>query len=97
MTIPMPDCRVLYSPAAESYFTRADRRVMIGLRATLEMVGLPLPDYALRRERGRSPASRVADAFKADHPTGLPTTLALRKPNASPATVAAAKDRSAYS
>ena len=96
MTIQTVDCRALHSPAAEQYFTRHDRRYMIGLRATLELLGLPLPDYATRRKPGATPARRVMEAFRADHPTGIPTTLAPRKPNASPATVAAAKERSAY-
>ena len=37
------DTSVLSTDYAETYFTeRADRRIMIGLRATLEMLGIPL-------------------------------------------------------
>jgi hypothetical protein len=57
---------VLFSDHAAAYFARADRRVTIGLRAALEMLGLPVPDYAIRRKPGRTPAKDVASAFAAD-------------------------------
>jgi hypothetical protein len=79
------------SPQAEAYFARADRRVMIGLRATLEMLGIPIPDYAHRRKPGPTPASAALAAFAADNPTLRSTVLAERRPNASPERVAAVK------
>lgn len=86
---------VLHSPAAEAYFTNADRRVMIGFRATLELLGLPLPLYALRRQPGPAPARSVAAAFRADHPKQFSTELRPRKPDASPERVADAQSRTA--
>lgn len=86
---------VISSDKAAEYFTRADRRVMVGLRAALELLGLPVPDYAIRRKPGRTPASGVAAAYAADNPRPFPTVLAPRKPNASPEAVIAAKVRRA--
>lgn len=57
---------VIHSEHAAAYFQRADRRVTIGLRATLEMLGLPVPDYAIRRKPGRTPAKDVAASYAAD-------------------------------
>lgn len=82
---------VLNSAAAQQYFSRADRRIIIGLRYTLEMLGLPVPDYAHRRPRQPSPARAVLTAYRADNPEPRATTLAPRKPNASAETVAAAR------
>lgn len=81
----------LNSEAARQYFTRADRRIVIGLRYALEMLKLPVPEYAHRRERGPSPARAVLTAYRADNPETRATTLAPRKPNASAETVAAAR------
>ena len=82
---------IINSPQAQDYFTRADRRVMIGLRATLELLKLPVPDYALRRKPGRTPAKDVAAACAAGMSAPRPMTLPKRKPSASSAVVAAAK------
>jgi hypothetical protein len=66
------DTSVLSTDYAESYFTeRADRRIMIGLRATLEMLGIPLPDWAERKPTGRKPGQTIAAAHRADHPETL--------------------------
>jgi hypothetical protein len=62
---------IINSAAAQNYFTHADRRVMIGLRATLEMLGLSVPSYAVRKPPGPTPARAVSNAFQADH--GKPT------------------------
>lgn len=59
---------ILLSPAALAYFSRADRRVLIGLRATLEMLGIPVPEYAERRPPGRPPSRAVTSAYRADNP-----------------------------
>lgn len=82
---------IINSYQAERYFMRADRRVMIGLRAALEMLGVPVPDYALRRKPGQTPAKVVLAAFRADHPEPPSTTLAPRKANAPKDVVAAAR------
>lgn len=82
---------IINSPQAQAYFTRADRRVMIGLRAALEMLRLPVPEYALRRKSGPTPAKATIAAFAADNPAPRSTVLPERKPNASPERLAAAK------
>lgn len=82
---------ILNSNEAEAYFTGADRRVMIGLRATLEILRLPVPEYAKRRKPGPTPAKAVAAAFSADHPSPLPMALRPRKAAARSETVAAAQ------
>src|SRR5688572_20005341 len=86
---------LINSQQAADYFTRADRRVMIGLRATMEILGLPCPEYALRRKPGRTPAGDVANAYRADARTRRSTTIAPRRPNAASDVVAAAKAASA--
>jgi hypothetical protein len=93
-TYPITD-DVLLSPEAEAYFTNADRRVRTGLRATLAMLGLPLPAYARRVAPGVPAARAVIAAHRADNPHALPSfALPSRKPNASAATIAAARQRS---
>ncbi len=86
---------IINSPAAQAYFDRADHRVRVGFRAAIEMLGLPVPDYAKRKPPGRPPAKAVAAAYQADHGKPRNYTLAPRKPNASPEAVAKAKSRSA--
>ena len=88
MPILTVDTDLLNSPQAATYFTRADRRVMIGLRATLEMLQLPVPAYGLRRPTGQTPAKLALAAYNADHPTVRSTVLAPRKPNATPERIA---------
>lgn len=87
---------LLRSNRAAAYFTTADRRVMIGLRAALEMLGIPIPDYAARKPSGRPGARDIIAAHAADNPQPAPAPLTYnRKPDASPARVAAAKARRA--
>ena len=59
---------IIESQQAQNYFTKADRRVMIGLRATLEMLNIPIPDYAHRGYSGPTPAKVTIAAFNADNP-----------------------------
>lgn len=59
---------IINSMQAQDYLTRADRRVLIGVRATLEMLGIPVPEFAKRKPPGRPPARAVAAAFSADNP-----------------------------
>jgi len=84
---------ILNSLAAETYFTRADSRIMIGLRATVELLGLPTPEYAKRRKPGPTPAKRVATAFQADNPVARPTALQPRRENATADQIAEARLR----
>lgn len=64
------DCKI-NSEEAAAYFARpsTDRRVLLGFRLALELLGIPLPDYAKRKEAGRHNAARVAlaTAYDADH------------------------------
>ncbi len=57
---------IVASAAARDYFIHADRRVMIGLRAALEMLRIPLPEYATRKPPGPAPSRAVAAAYQAD-------------------------------
>ena len=61
------DTDVLHSAHAAMYFTGADRRIMIGLRAALEMLDLPLPAYALGAPTGPNAAKAARAAYDADH------------------------------
>lgn len=74
---------------AERYFLGADRRVMMGLRTALEMLSLPVPDYAKRRKPGATPAKATLAAYNQDNPAPRFLTAAERKPNASPERIAA--------
>ncbi|GGA50643.1 hypothetical protein GCM10011395_21290 [Sphingomonas psychrolutea] len=55
---------------------------MIGLRATLEMLNIPIPDYAHRGYSGPTPAKVTIAAFNADNPALRSMVLPDRKPNA---------------
>ena len=84
MTIYTVTDDVLNSEQAQGYFERAHPRALMGLRATLEILGIPVPTYAIRRKPGRTPAKDVMDAIRADMPVPLSTALAPRNANASP-------------
>ncbi len=73
---------IIKGEAAEAYFLRADRRLMMGLRATLEILGIPCPLYAVRRKPGSTPAGAVLNAYHGDYPAPRHMTLRPRKPNA---------------
>lgn len=74
---------LIRSPSAEDYFCNADRRVVIGLRATLEMLGIPVPDYATRKPPGRHPAKHIMAAYDGDHPKYRPLEYRPPKPRKS--------------
>jgi hypothetical protein len=57
---------ILNSQHAKEYYARADRRIMVGLRVALEMLGIPVPEYARRKPVGRPPSKALATAFNAD-------------------------------
>jgi hypothetical protein len=48
------DTAVLHSTQTAIYLANADRRIVVGFRAALEMLGLPVPEAALRRPSGRN-------------------------------------------
>ena len=64
----------LHSPEATDYFARADRRVLVGVRFTLELLGIPLPECLDRKPSGRPPVQRifaskaVLAAYRTDNP-----------------------------
>jgi hypothetical protein len=63
---------IIKGEAAEAYFLKTDARALMGLRATLEILGIPCPDYAVRRKPGRTPAGDVLIAYHADYPAPRP-------------------------
>ena len=89
MTIHTVDDTILHSPTAEAYFRGGDRRILIGLRTTLELLKLPTPAYCLRRAPGPKSNAGVALAFAADNPTPRATILAPRKSNVTAERIAA--------
>ncbi len=68
MTVYFVDDDLLHSQGAQDYYSRADSRVMVGLRFALEALDLPVPAYARRKPPGRPPAKLIAAAYSADHP-----------------------------
>ena len=70
---------VLYGPGAEAYFTKSDPRIRCGCRATLEALGIPLPDWAKRKPTGPKPGRAIAAAFRADNPETLHQATMRRK------------------
>lgn len=95
MPLQTVDTDVLNTPHVQAYLLNQDRRVLTGLRYTIEALGLPMPDYAARRKPGPTPGKAALAAFYADNPQALPTTLANRRPNASPDQIASARNRRA--
>jgi hypothetical protein len=79
------DTTVINSTAAEAYFLACDYRIRIGARAVMEMLGMAMPDYLMRRKPGRTPALDVATAFAADHAKARVYAVAPRKPSYAPA------------
>jgi hypothetical protein len=71
MTTITIDTRVFDLPEAEAYFSKADHRILCGCRATLEMLGIPLPEWAMRKPTGPKPGKAIMAAFRADNPETL--------------------------
>jgi hypothetical protein len=65
------DTGVFDTPQAEEYFTKADHRILCGCRAALEMLGIPLPEWAQRKPTGPKPGHRIVAAYRADNPETL--------------------------
>ena len=80
---------IINSPAAKEYYSRADSRVLIGVRATLEMLGIPTPEYAKRKPPDRPPAKAVNAAYRANNP-GEPTAKPVHADPLGPHRIAAA-------
>lgn len=77
----------LNHPGVVDYFARNPHR-LAACRALLDLLSIPLPEWAKRDISGRAAARRnVIAAFKADNPEPRSSTLARRKDNTS------AKDR----
>lgn len=62
------DPRPLHSAAMTRYLTTADRRIIIGFRAALEALKVPVPEAALRRPSGRPTIINLVQAYNADNP-----------------------------
>lgn len=58
----------LHTAAMTTYLTTADRRIVIGFRAALEALKVPVPAAALRRPSGRPTIINLVQAFNADNP-----------------------------
>lgn len=58
----------LNDPRVEQYFTQS-RHKQSATRGLLDLLGIPLPDWAQRNLSGRAGAAKAAlDRFRADHP-----------------------------
>lgn len=82
---------LITSAQAEAYFENGDRRIKLGMRACLELLRIPLPEYAKRKPTGpkTKSAALVAASYAADHGRVI-KPYEPRKPNATPEVVAAA-------
>lgn len=58
---------VIRSEEAAKHFSTADRRVLIGIRAALEILDVPVPDWARRKPTGRMPSRVIKSAHAADN------------------------------
>ena len=67
----MIDTGVLDTAEAQAYFSKADHRILCGCRATLEMLGIELPQWAQRKPTGPKPGKAIMAAYRADHPETL--------------------------
>ncbi len=66
------DLNKLNAPQLAAYFATADRRIASGFRIALQVLGIPVPEYAERKPSGpRSIASLMADL---DRDTGTIAT-----------------------
>lgn len=58
----------LADPRVETYFTQ-DRHKQAATRGLLDLLGVPLPDWAQRKLSGRAAVTKAAmDRFRQDHP-----------------------------
>ena len=68
----------LCSDAAAKRYANADRRILIGVRDTLEILGIPVPDYAKRKTEARTRSCKITAAYAADNPHIPPAPLTYR-------------------
>lgn len=57
-----------YSTTTAEYLASADRRIILGFRAAVEMVGQPVPAAALRRTNSRSSIASIVRDYNDDNP-----------------------------
>lgn len=81
----------LEHPSIAAYFTGNGHRIA-SFRTLLDILKIPLPQWAARGISGTGAARRDAvAAYHADNPQPLPMVLHERKPNATPERVQVAK------
>ena len=56
-----------------------DARVMTGVRNTLEILGIPLPEWVKRKPPGRPPSRTILQALAADNPNQAPAPLTYKR------------------
>jgi len=69
MSIATIDTGRVDNPRVAAYLASTDRRVSIGVRFTLEALGLPLPDFLIRKPAGRPGRAALMAAADADSRT----------------------------
>ena len=69
MTIATIDTSRVDNERVAAYLASTDRRVTIGVRFTLEALGLPLPDFLCRKPAGRPGRAALMAAADADSGT----------------------------
>jgi hypothetical protein len=66
------DEAVLRTPQIATYLSTADRRIVSGFRMALELLGVPVPEDALRKPNGRPSIAAVMATY--DHDNRSPNT-----------------------
>lgn len=67
---PQPvDIDRLYNPRVVQHITSVDGRIRGGFRLALDVLGIPLPDYAERKPAGRPSIAKLMAAADADSGT----------------------------
>ncbi|MCW2337395.1 hypothetical protein M2337_001628 [Sphingobium sp. B2D3A] len=61
------DEAVLRTPQIASYLSTADRRIVSGFRMALELLGVPVPEAALRKPNGRPSIAAVMAVYDRDN------------------------------
>ena len=67
---PQPiDLDRLHDPRVAAHVEQVDRRIRGGFRLALDVLGIPLPDYAERKPAGRPSIAKLMAAADADSGT----------------------------
>ena len=82
----------IYSEQVANYLAAADRRIIYGFRACLELLKIELPSAALRRPAGRRIAG-IMDDYDADNPVEAVRDRYRKIEQGHALSVAAMKDR----